>query len=332
MAHVGTEPAGTGQPDERVQVRAVDVHLATGVVHRSAELGHLRLEHPVGGGIGDHHGGEPVAVFGDLRSNVGQVDVAPVVACDHDDVEASHHRTGRVGAVRTLGDQADAALVVAVGTVIGPDREQSGELALAPSVRLQTHRGVPRDRRETVLELGDQLSVAGRLIGRCKRVEVGEFGPGDRQHLAGGVELHGARAERNHRPVERQVLVAEPAQVAEHLVFGVVPLEHRLREEVVTAPQVRAESVGRLVPTVGTEWSSTEGGDDRLDGGQRARFVEGDADRGVVDPADVEPRCERRTRRACPRRRPGVSARACRTRCRCEPSARRHADRQRRST
>ena len=62
-------------------------------------------------------------------------------------------------------------------------------------------------------------------------MDVRELGPGDRDHLARRVELHGARAQRDHRAVERQVLVGEAAQVAQHLGLGVVAVEHRVREE-----------------------------------------------------------------------------------------------------
>ena len=61
-------------------------------------------------------------------------------------------------------------------------------------------------------------------------MEVAELRPGDRDHLARGVELHRARAERDHGAVERDVLVREAPQVAQHLGLRVVAVEDRVRE------------------------------------------------------------------------------------------------------
>ena len=46
VADVGAEAARLGQPDQRVEVGAVDVHLAAGVVHRGADLLHLGSNTP----------------------------------------------------------------------------------------------------------------------------------------------------------------------------------------------------------------------------------------------------------------------------------------------
>ena len=81
-----------------------------------------------------------------------------------------------------------------------------------------------------------------------------ELGPRHRLHLGGGVELHGARAQRDHGPVERHVVVGQPAQVAQHLGLGAVGVEHRVGEELAGAglgvrdarPLPAAAAVGRL--------------------------------------------------------------------------------------
>ena len=72
----------------------------------------------------------------DLGVEVVEVDVAVVVAGDHDDAHAGHHRAGGVGAVRAGRDQADVALGLAARAVVGADREQAGELALGAGVGL----------------------------------------------------------------------------------------------------------------------------------------------------------------------------------------------------
>ena len=57
-----------------------------------------------------------------------------------------------------------------------------------------------------------------------------KLGPGDGNHLAGGIELHGATAQRNHAAVERQVFVAECADVAQHACLAMVGVENRVGE------------------------------------------------------------------------------------------------------
>ena len=60
VRHVGAEPAGLGQPDERVEVGAVEVHLTAALVHDRADVADVRLEHAVGRRVRDHQRGELV--------------------------------------------------------------------------------------------------------------------------------------------------------------------------------------------------------------------------------------------------------------------------------
>mmetsp|Transcript_64550 Transcript_64550/g.113996 ORF Transcript_64550/g.113996 Transcript_64550/m.113996 type:complete len:535 (+) Transcript_64550:1456-3060(+) len=59
-------------------------------------------------------------------------------------------------------------------------------------------------------------------------MHVAHLRPSDRRHLHGGVQLHGAGAQGDHRPVQRQILVLEGLHVAEHLSLGVVGVKHRV--------------------------------------------------------------------------------------------------------
>ena len=167
------------------------------------------------------------------------------VGADDDDLEPGHDRAGRVRAVGARRDQADRAAVVASRAVIGADRQQPGELALAAGVGLDADGVVAGDLGQPVLELGDQLAETGRVVVRRERMEVGELGPGDRLHLRGGVELHRAGAERDHGAVEGEVAIGEAAQVAQHLVLGAVAVEHRLAEDPVGASRRAARRGNR---------------------------------------------------------------------------------------
>ena len=188
----------------------------------------------------------------ELGVQVGDVDVAVGVGGEDDDIEPGHHRAGGVRPVRARRDQADGALSLAVGAVEGPDRQEAGELALAPCVGLDAHGVVAGHLGEPRLQLGDQLAQPGRVVIRRERVQVGELGPRDRLHLRRGVELHRARPKRDHRPVEGEVLVGQPSQVAEHLVLGVVSVEHGLVQVVVGPTRCREQAVGSFVRLVGS--------------------------------------------------------------------------------
>ena len=75
-------------------------------------------------------------------------------------------------------------------------------------------------------------------------VEVAELGPGDGDHLGGGVELHGAGAEGDHGAVEGEVAVGEAADVAEHLGLGVVLVEDGVGEDGAGALEVGGDGLG----------------------------------------------------------------------------------------
>ena len=237
VADVAAELAGRGHAHQRVHVGAIHVHAAAALVDQGAQVLDLGLEHAVRAGVGDHHRGQLLAVLFALGLQVGQIDVALLVALGDHHLQARHLRAGRVGAVRAAGDQADVALAIAAGRVPGADGQQARVFALRTGVGLQADAGVAGDGAEPLAQLGVQLGIAGQLIGRREGVHLCEFRPGDGDHLAGGVELHGATAQRDHAAVQRQVLVGELAQVAQHAGFAVMHVEHRVREESAGAAQ-----------------------------------------------------------------------------------------------
>ena len=171
VADVRAEPARLGQSEQRVQVGAVDVDLAAGVVHQRAQVDDGLLEHPVGRRVGDHDRGQLVAVRLDLGPQVVQIDRAVVGGLDHDHLHPGHHRRGRVGAVRRGRDQADPPVMITAGVVVGPDGQQPGELALAAGVRLDRDLGVAGHLGEPGLQLVDQRRVALRVLDRRERVQ-----------------------------------------------------------------------------------------------------------------------------------------------------------------
>ncbi len=113
VADVGADVAGAAEADLGVHVGAVHVDLAAVVVDDAADFLDGFFEDAVGGGIGDHERGEFVSVGFGLGLEVGDVDVALLVAGDGDDLHAGHDGAGGVGAVGGGGDEADVAVAFA---------------------------------------------------------------------------------------------------------------------------------------------------------------------------------------------------------------------------
>ncbi len=247
MAHVAAELAGCRHTDQRVQVRAIDIDAAAMAVDQRAQFFDMRVEHAIGGWVGDHHCAEPRAVLLAPGLQVRQIDVALGIALRHHHLHARHVCTGRIGAMRRLRNQADATLPVATRLMAGLDDQQAGVFTLRAGVGLQADAAVAGGLAQPGFELLAQRVVAGQLVERREGVQVGEFRPGDGDHLAGGVELHGARAQRDHRAVQRQVLVGQAADVAQHVGLAVVAVEYRVRKEGAGARQRRRDQRGDAI-------------------------------------------------------------------------------------
>ena len=231
VAHVTAKLSRRGHTHQGVHVGAVHIDAPAVLVHQFAKLLDLRLEHAMGAGVGDHHRGQVGAVLLTLGLQVGHVHVAVLVAFGHHHLHAHHLGAGGVGAVRAGGDQANVAVALALGAVVGLNDQETRVFALTARVGLQADALVARRLAQPVAQLLVQQLVTCQLVGWGKGVHASKLGPGDGNHLAGRVELHGAAAQRDHAAVERQVLVGQLADVAQHAGLGVVTVEHRVREE-----------------------------------------------------------------------------------------------------
>ncbi len=189
-------------------------------------------------------------------------------------------------------DQADVALPFAAALVVLADRDQAGVFALGTGVRLHADRVEAGDRTEPGFQLFDHQLVTLGLPARNERMQVGELGPGDRDHLAGGVELHGAGAERDHRLVQRQVLVFQLLEVAQHLGFAVVRVEYRVAEVVALAQQRLRDSARQLAgiqrSDVEAVISTEENRQELFNGALVAGLVEADAQPAAAEDAQVD--------------------------------------------
>ena len=226
-----------------------------------------------------------------LGADVGDINVSVRVALRHHDAHAAHLRGGRIRAVRGFGNQAHVALRPTIGAVIRTDCEQAGVFALRTGVGLQTHRVIAGDRDQHRFEAVDQFAITMPLRGGRERMDVGELRPGHRNHLGGRVQFHRARTERDHGAIHRQILVGKHAHVAQHLVFAVVRIEHRMREELRGAQQFLRDQRWRgciqRVDVRQFRAIAAEDAPQQFDVGARGGFIQRDADVFVPSLAQI---------------------------------------------
>ncbi len=126
-------------------------------------------------------------------------------------------------------------------------------------------------------------------------MDAGELGPGHGQHFGGGVELHGAAAQRNHGLVEGDVAGFQPAHVAQHLRFRVVVVEQWVLQIVHAALQWLGYRRGRsgLIPTGCSRRFARDGCQQLVDIFRRGGLVQGNAQFVGADNAQVHARRQR---------------------------------------
>ncbi len=199
--------------------------------------------------------------------------------------------------------------------MVTADGKQSREFTLAPRIGLKADGVVAGDLAEHSLQLVDESRVPSCVAGRCVRMDVGEFGPCDRNHLGGCVQFHRARAERNHRSIECEILVGKTSQVTKHLGLGSVATKRCLMQEVVASLKVIGEcEAERSLPNLLFGTDGAEAFEDVDHHSKIRRFVETETNRVVINDAkgDVVVRCARVHRRSVdPTYENRVESRAC---------------------
>ena len=85
------------------------------------------------------------------------------------------------------GNEADIALALATGQVIGANGQQASVLTLRAGVGLEGGGRKAGDLAQRLLQALEHLAVALGLIQRDEGVQVAKAGPGDGQHLGRGV-------------------------------------------------------------------------------------------------------------------------------------------------
>ena len=172
-----------------------------------AYVADLGIEDTVGGRVGHHDAGDVVAVLGNLVIQIRQVNRAVLGGLHHYNAQVSQRCRGRIGTVRGGWDEHYIALVIAIGYVVAADGQKTRQLALGAGVGLDGDLGVAGDLGQPPLNLFYQCAPTGGCFLWCVGVDACKLRPGDGFHGGGGIELHGAGAQRDHGAVERQVLI-----------------------------------------------------------------------------------------------------------------------------
>ena len=141
VAGIDAEFAWSTDADQGIEVGTIHINLAARLVNFFAKISDSRLEDTVGGGIGDHGGGDSRSVFFEFCVEVGKIDVPLRVARDRNDPKTDEYSTGRVCAVCGNRNEADITCGVSSGLMPSADREKACVLSLGACVRLEGDMG-----------------------------------------------------------------------------------------------------------------------------------------------------------------------------------------------
>ena len=246
VAHVRADAPRRGEPDLRVHVRAVHVHLCAVEVRRVHQLADALLEQPVRRGVRDHRAPERVLVLRRLALEVRDVDVPLRVALHHHHVEPRHRAARGVRPVRGLRHEAHPAVPLPRRVQVVAHRQHPGVLPRGAAGGLQRAPAHLRDLRQHPLELAHERRVPRLLLLGRERVHVRELRPRQGRHDRRRVQLHRARPQRDHVVLQPDVLALQLVQVPRHRVLAVVRAELAVRHEG-RRPPVRRRHLGHRV-------------------------------------------------------------------------------------
>ena len=99
MADIRSKIAGTAEAKLGIEICAVQIHLAAAGVDNLANLLDRFLENSVGRGIGDHQGGQFGFVCFRFGAQIGNVNIALLIAGNRHYAKTGHDCAGRIGSV-----------------------------------------------------------------------------------------------------------------------------------------------------------------------------------------------------------------------------------------
>ncbi len=214
------------------------------LVHELAHFDYAGFEYPVGTGVGDHQGGQLVAVLFGFFAQVVDVDIAHCVALHDHHLHTGHDGAGGVRAVGAFGDDGDVAVPFPPVLVVGADDEQTGIFPTGAAIGLQATGGEAGDFRQIPLQFAEQLLIALGLSDRREGMQIGKFSPANGYKLRGRIQLHRTRPQRDHTVHQAQVLVLQSLQVAHQFRFRAVVAEVGMRQVLAVAAERGCGAVG----------------------------------------------------------------------------------------
>ena len=211
MDAVKAHVAGADDAHDGVQVGAVVVAQAAGLVDKAGDLQNVVVKNAHGVGVGQHQTGGILAQHGTERV---QIHAAVRAGGDVHHLIAAHGGGGGVGAVGAVGHDDLGALVVAPGIVVLLDQQHTGELAVSTGGRLEGHVVHAGDLAQVGLGGVQHLLHALLVGGGRERMDGGKAL--QRSHLLvdAGVILHGAGAQGIKAAVDAVHLLAKLGIVA----------------------------------------------------------------------------------------------------------------------
>ena len=225
VADVRADGSGVGQSYLGVHIGSVHVDLCAAGVDYVADFHNVRLEDAVCGRVGNHQCGQVVAVFFGFAAQVFHIHIPAFVAGAGNGCEPGLYGAGGIRPVGAGRDEDFVAVPLADAFQVGPDGAQTGVFARRARVGLEADAGETGDGLQLFAQVMDEFLVALSLVAGHQGVYAGESCEAQGEHLGGGVELHRARAERNHGVGQRYVLAVQAFDVAHHLRLGVVEVE-----------------------------------------------------------------------------------------------------------
>ena len=219
MYDVEAHVARPAPPHDGVQVGAVVVHEAPGVVDYLAYLGYLVLEDPYRVRVGQHESSR----LGSSRGCQGvEVHRPRVVTLYLHRLEARHVCAGWVRAVGAVRDDYLRPLLqLAVVPVVLSNEHYAGPLSVGPRRRLECGVIHPGDLEEVFLEGVEELEHPLHRLVFLHGVKPGYLRVGRQDLVDYGVILHGAAPERVYEAgVDAVVHLAEMHVVPQDLYLG----------------------------------------------------------------------------------------------------------------
>ena len=214
MDHIESHVARTDFAENRIQVRAVVIEQATGILDDILDLDDLALEHAQRGRIGQHDAGRFRA---DDRFERLDVDIARFVGGNLPDVAATHRSRCRVRAMRGVGHDDFVAFRVTVGEVIGANHRDTGEFSLRARHGRQRDGFHAGNRHQHLLQLVHAGEETLPVAFGTQWVAAHEARQQRHRVTDTRVVLHRARTQRIEVRVDREVLLRQARVVTDHL-------------------------------------------------------------------------------------------------------------------